>query len=136
MLLLLQCRLICPYLYYYYFYIEFGITGTFNGLALLVNKRPTLPPPPPKKEKIWNASRFSVSSLRRGHANLLCIFPILVYVFPKRNYNCHTCALLTPSSCNKCLYHSCTYTFLHFNHFHPSFPHTTQVPHILTRRIC
>ena len=34
--------------------------------------------------KIWNASRICVSSLRRGHANLLCIVPILVYVLPKR----------------------------------------------------
>ena len=34
--------------------------------------------------KIWNASRICVSSLRRGHANLLCIVPILVYVPPKR----------------------------------------------------
>ena len=34
--------------------------------------------------KIWNASRFCVSSLRRGHANLLCIVPILVYVLPKQ----------------------------------------------------
>ena len=33
--------------------------------------------------KMWNASRFCVSSLRRGHANLLCIVPILVYVHPK-----------------------------------------------------
>ncbi len=33
--------------------------------------------------KMWNASRFCVSSLRRGHANLLCIVPILVYVQPK-----------------------------------------------------
>ena len=33
------------------------------------------------KQKIWNASRICVSSLRRGHANLLCIVPILVYVF-------------------------------------------------------
>ena len=32
-------------------------------------------------QKMWNASRFCVSSLRRGHANLLCIVPILVYVF-------------------------------------------------------
>ena len=31
-------------------------------------------------KKIWNASRICVSSLRRGHANLLCIVPILVYV--------------------------------------------------------
>ena len=36
------------------------------------------------QEKIWNASRICVSSLRRGHANLLCIVPILVYVLPKR----------------------------------------------------
>ena len=34
--------------------------------------------------KIWNASRICVSSLRRGHANLLCIVPVLVYVLPKR----------------------------------------------------
>ena len=33
------------------------------------------------RQKMWNASRFCVSSLRRGHANLLCIVPILVYVF-------------------------------------------------------
>ena len=33
--------------------------------------------------KMWNASRFCVSSLRRGHANLLCIVPILVYVQPR-----------------------------------------------------
>ena len=36
------------------------------------------------REKIWNASRICVSSLRRGHANLLCIVPILVYVVPKQ----------------------------------------------------
>ena len=35
------------------------------------------------EEKIWNASRICVSSLRRGHANLLCIVSILVYVLPK-----------------------------------------------------
>ena len=33
---------------------------------------------------IWNASRICVSSLHRGHANLLSIVPILVYVLPKR----------------------------------------------------
>ncbi len=33
--------------------------------------------------KMWSASRFCVSSMRRGHANLLCIVPILVYVLPK-----------------------------------------------------
>ena len=31
-----------------------------------------------KNKKIWNASRICVSSLRRGHANLLCIVPILI----------------------------------------------------------
>uniref|UniRef100_T1KXM5 Uncharacterized protein n=1 Tax=Tetranychus urticae TaxID=32264 RepID=T1KXM5_TETUR len=36
-------------------------------------------------KKMWNASRFCVSSLRRGHANLLCIVPILVYVPPTRD---------------------------------------------------
>ena len=34
--------------------------------------------------KIWSASRVCVSSFRRGHANLLCIDPILVGVPPKR----------------------------------------------------
>ena len=34
--------------------------------------------------QMWNASRFCVSSLRRGHANLLCIVSILVYVLPKQ----------------------------------------------------
>ena len=30
------------------------------------------------------ASQICVSSLRRGHANLLCIVPILAYVLPKQ----------------------------------------------------
>ena len=34
--------------------------------------------------KTWNASRVCMSSVRRGHANLLCIVPILVYVLSKR----------------------------------------------------
>ena len=34
-------------------------------------------------KKIWNASRICVSSLRRGHANLLCIVQILIYVASK-----------------------------------------------------
>jgi len=34
--------------------------------------------------KIWNPSWICVSSLHRGHANLLCIIPILVYVLLKR----------------------------------------------------
>ena len=38
--------------------------------------------------KIWNASRICVSSLCKGHANLLCIAPILVYVLPKRAPRC------------------------------------------------
>ena len=33
---------------------------------------------------MWNATRFYVSSLFRGHANLLCIVPILLYVLPKQ----------------------------------------------------
>jgi hypothetical protein len=33
--------------------------------------------------KIWNASRICMSSLHRGHANLLCIVPILVYMLLK-----------------------------------------------------
>ena len=37
-----------------------------------------------RERKIWNASRICVSSLPRGHANLLCIVPILVYVLPKQ----------------------------------------------------
>ena len=39
------------------------------------------------RQKMWNASRFCVSSLRRGHANLLCIVPILVYVLLKQVRN-------------------------------------------------
>ena len=38
--------------------------------------------------KIGNTSRICVSSLHRGHANLLCIVPILVYVLPKRALDC------------------------------------------------
>ena len=39
--------------------------------------------------KIWNASRYCVSSLRRGHANLLCIVPILIYVLREQTHlNC------------------------------------------------
>ena len=42
-----------------------------------------------KTQKIWNASRICVSSLRRGHANLLCIVPILVYVLREQYiWNC------------------------------------------------
>ena len=57
--------------------------------------------------KIWNASRICVSSLRRGHADLLCIVPILVYVLPKRalfsffkkNCICLSLAVLGPCCC-------------------------------------
>ena len=38
--------------------------------------------------KMWNASRFCVSSMRRGHANPLCIVPTLVYVLPKQVPDC------------------------------------------------
>ena len=37
------------------------------------------------ERKIWNASRICVSSLRRGHANLLCIVPILTDVHEVNN---------------------------------------------------
>ena len=50
-----------------------------------------------KWKKIWNASRICVSSLRRGHANLLCIVPILVYVLPKL---ISLCGALTPLNTN------------------------------------
>ena len=40
--------------------------------------------------KIWNASWICMSSLHRGHANLLCIFPVLVYVLPKWAQTKHT----------------------------------------------
>ena len=35
-------------------------------------------------QKIWNASQICMSSTCKGHANLLCIVPILVYMVPKR----------------------------------------------------
>ena len=35
-------------------------------------------------QKIWNASQICMSSMCGGHANFLCIVPILVYVLPKR----------------------------------------------------
>ena len=47
-----------------------------------------------QKRKIWNASRFCVSSLRRGHANLLCIVPILVYADPKVDNAWYYCSIL------------------------------------------
>ena len=49
--------------------------------------------------KIWNASRICVSSLRRGHANLLCIVPILVYVLPKQAHikHCIPCLFIEKS---------------------------------------
>jgi len=47
-----------------------------------------------RTQKMWNASRFCVSSLRRGHANLLCIVPILVYVLPKQvRFELETCPI-------------------------------------------
>lgn len=52
--------------------------------SLKLISKPHLSPAKGAGRKIWNASRICVSSLRRGHANLLCIVPILVYVLPKR----------------------------------------------------
>ena len=53
--------------------------------------------------KIWDASRICVSSLRRGHANLLCIVPILVYVFRRIHFfgcfsNLYT-TIFSPPNC-------------------------------------
>ena len=50
---------------------------------------------------MWNASRFCVSSLRRGHANLLCIVPILVYVLPKQ---VHMLIWYDQSNLSQCFY--------------------------------
>ena len=49
--------------------------------------------------KIWNDSRFCVSSLRRGHANLLCIVAILVYVLPRLARQIVSCKRLTKRGC-------------------------------------
>ena len=54
---------------------------------------------PSGEKKIWNASRICVSSLRRGHANLLCIVPILVYVDCSTNYPTSLDAFYTSSAC-------------------------------------
>lgn len=35
-------------------------------------------------KRIWNTSQIYISSLYRGHVNLLCIIPILLYVSQKR----------------------------------------------------
>ena len=50
--------------------------------------------------KIRNASRICVSSLRRGHANLLCIDPILVCVLAEACTKSRVCwpALYTPQT--------------------------------------
>jgi hypothetical protein len=48
--------------------------------------------------KIWNASQICVSSLRRGHANLLGIVPIFVYVLPKQAQNFPFYSVQDPSS--------------------------------------
>lgn len=39
--------------------------------------------------KIWNTSWMCVSSSHGGHANLVCIISILVYVLPKRALTLH-----------------------------------------------
>ena len=53
-----------------------GLTMTFDQKLQIIKIKDQVN----EALKMWNASRFCVSSLRRGHANLLCIVPILVYV--------------------------------------------------------
>ena len=65
-----------------FFFFFFSIQNLFNNKV-------------GSRVKIWNASWICVSSLRRGHANLLWIVPILVYVLPKRarknsSLRCHS----------------------------------------------
>ena len=70
---------------------------------------------------MWNASRFCVSSLRRGHANLLCIVPILVYAHPKVDKICSVSLLymlninLSFKNCNQDSYsrRKITYYYLY-----------------------
>ena len=61
---------------------------------------------------MWNASRFCVSSLRRGHANLLCIVPILVYVLPKQVHvpreNCRYLKYSPHPKKRKTIYYLCS----------------------------
>ena len=47
-------------------------SGTLYPGQVLRGSLPLISP----KIKMWNASRFCVSSLRRGHVNHLCIVPI------------------------------------------------------------
>ena len=58
-----------------------------------------LSPPPYFFFKIRNVSQICTTSLQRGHVNLLCIIPILVYGLPKR-------ASPPPPLCKDCSHHS------------------------------
>lgn len=40
-------------------------------------------------KKLFTLLDLCVSSLRRGHANLLCIVPILIYVMPEQSQLYH-----------------------------------------------
>ena len=52
---------------------------------------------------MWNASRFCVSSLRRGHANLLCIESNLLDMLPEQAQpNTVTAYLITPCCQGDC----------------------------------
>ena len=57
----------------------FGFSISYAILNIPVYFVPTV-----YASKIQNVSWIHVSSLRREHVNLLCIFPILVFVPPKR----------------------------------------------------
>ena len=77
--------------------------------------------------KIWNASRICVSSLRRGHANLLCIVPILVYVLPKR---APECVLVSYNEWNKL-----AFAMIHLGDsqkYHPEFSFTQKKIYCVT----
>ena len=54
-------------------------TGSLDWESSALTTRPLL------HKKIWNASRICVSSFRRGHANLLYIVPILIYMCCRSN---------------------------------------------------
>ncbi len=73
-----------PVLPHCYNFLESGLYGdarTPNGPRR--HHSPLHGPAAEQEGKMWNTSRFCMSSLHRDHANFLCIVPIFVYVLPK-----------------------------------------------------